>query len=166
MLDSPAPTVYRVKNGHIAFSCGACGFAKSVDVARFLDRDQEARVRIRCKCRTLEPVLLDRRVDRRKPVQAKGLYFFTPQGSNIHEGEILVKDLSHAGLGFHLPSPSNGLFGVGDMLSVQFKLFPTSSFLVKKEAVVKRINDLRVSAAFREPLKNEDDFLLKLFFYI
>jgi hypothetical protein len=166
MLGSSLPKVYHVKSGCIDFLCPACGFAKSVDVARFLDRDREARVRIRCKCRNLEPVLLDRRNDRRKPVQAKGLYFFTPRNKNIHEGEIFVKDLSHAGLGFHLPSPSNGLFGVGDMLSVQFKLFPTSSFLVKKEALVKRINDLQVSAAFREPLKNEDDFLLKLFFYI
>ena len=64
MLESTSPKVYRVKNGSIDFSCPACGFAKSVDVARFLDRDQEARVRIRCKCRSLASVLLDRRVDR------------------------------------------------------------------------------------------------------
>jgi len=27
------------------------------------------------------------------------------------------------------------------------------------------MNDLRISAAFREPLQSEGDFLLKLFFY-
>jgi len=50
-------------------------------------------------------------------------------------------------------------------LRVQFRLFPTASFLIKKEAVVRQMNHLCVNAAFREPLKGEDDFLLKLFFY-
>jgi hypothetical protein len=50
-------------------------------------------------------------------------------------------------------------------LHVQFKLFQTASFLIKKEAIVRQMDDLRVNATFREPLKTEDDFLLKLFFY-
>jgi hypothetical protein len=68
-------------------------------------------------------------------------------------------------LGFDLLSASNGAFAAGDVLRVQFKLFPTASFLIKKETVVRQMNDLRVNATFQEPLKNEDDFLLKLFFY-
>jgi hypothetical protein len=68
-------------------------------------------------------------------------------------------------LGFDLVNASNGAFGVGDVLRVQFKLFPTASFLIKKEAVIRQMNDLRINATFREPLKNDDDFLLKLFFY-
>ena len=75
------------------------------------------------------------------------------------------RDLSHAGVGFHLLSAANGAFGAGDVLRVQFKLFPNASLLVKKEAVFRQISNRRVNATFREPLKNEDDFLLKLFFY-
>jgi hypothetical protein len=165
MLDASPPKVYPVKNGCIGFICPACGFAKSVNVEGILQKSKDACVRIRCRCRKLQKVLLDRRGDRRKPVEAQGLYFFTPPGSPISEGEIFVKDLSHAGLGFKLQGDAESLFGVGDMLSVQFKLFATSGFLVKKEAIVKRISDHRINAAFREPLKNEDNFLLKLFFY-
>ena len=73
------------------------------------------------------------------------------------------RDLSHAGVGFHLLSAANGAFGAGDVLRVQFKLFPNASLLVKKEAVVRQISDRRANATFREPLKNEDDFLLKFF---
>jgi len=75
------------------------------------------------------------------------------------------RDLSHAGVGFHLLSAANGAFGARDVLRVQFKLFPNASLLVKKEAVFRQISNRRVNATFREPLKNEDDFLLKLFFY-
>ena len=157
--------VYIVKNGGIDFVCPKCAFSKLVNVERLLQRNNEVRVKIRCKCYNLQSVILDRRNNRRKPTDIQGKYFFTPSDRPITDGEISIRNLSQAGLGFDLLSASNGAFGVGDMLRVQFKLFPTASFLIKKEAVVRRMNDLRVNATFREPLKTEDDFLLKLFFY-
>jgi hypothetical protein len=108
---------------------------------------------------------LDRRNNRRKPTDIKGRYFFIPKNRPITDGEITIKNLSYDGLGFDLLSASNDAFGTGDVLHVQFKLFPTASFLIKKEAVVRQMNDLRISATFQEPLKSEDDVLLKLFFY-
>ena len=164
MLDA-SPQVYAVKNGSIDFVCPKCTFSKSVNVERFLQRNKEAQVKIRCKCYNLQSVILDRRNNRRKPTDIEGRYFFTPKDRPITDGEISIKDLSYAGLGFDLLSAANGTFGAGDVLRVQFKLFSTASFLIKKEAVVRQMNDLRISATFREPLKNEDDFLLKLFFY-
>jgi len=164
MFDA-SPQVYTVRNGNIDFVCPQCAFSKSVNVERFLLRDKGAQVKIRCKCRNLQSVLLDRRNSRRKPTDLQGRYFFTPKDRPITDGEISIKDLSYAGVGFHLPSGSNGEFWAGDVLRVQFKLFPNASFLIKKEAVIRQIKDARVNAFFREPLKNEDDFLLKLFFY-
>ena len=157
--------VYVVKNGSIAFVCPKCAFSKLVNVERFLQRNKEVQVKIRCKCYNLQTVLLDRRNNRRKPTDIQGKYFFTPKDRPITDGQISIKDLSSAGLGFDLLSASNGAFGAGDVLRVQFKLFPTASFLIKKEVVLRQMNDLRVNATFREPLKTEDDFLLKLFFY-
>jgi hypothetical protein len=157
--------VYNVRNESINFVCPKCAFSKSVNVERFLQRNKEVQVKIRCKCYSLQTVILDRRNIRRKPTDIQGKYFFLPKDRPITDGEISIKDLSYAGLGFELLSASSGAFGVGDVLRVQFKLFPTASFLIKKEAVVRRMSDLRVNATFREPLKNEDDFLLKLFFY-
>jgi hypothetical protein len=164
MFDA-SPQAYAVKNGRIDFVCPKCTFSKLVNVEGFLQRNKEVQVKIRCKCYNLQTVILDRRNNRRKPTDIQGRYFFTPKDRPITDGEISIKDLSYAGLGFHLLSASNGAFAVGDVLRVQFKLFPTASFLIKKETVVRRMNDLRVNATFREPLKNEDDFLLKLFFY-
>ena len=163
MFDA-SPQVYAVKNGSIDFVCPKCAFSKLVNVERFLQRNKEVQVKIRCKCYNLQTVILDRRNNRRKPTEIQGRYFFTPKDRPITDGEISIKDLSYAGLGFDLLSASNGAFGAGDVLRVQFKLFSTSSILIKKEAVVKQINDLRVSATFREPLKNEDDFLFEAFF--
>jgi len=157
--------VYTVKNGSIDFVCPQCAFSKLVNVERFLQRNKEVQVKIRCKCYNFQTVILDRRNDRRKPTDIQGRYFFTPKDRPITDGEISIRDLSCAGLGFDLLSASNGAFEAGDVLRVQFKLFPTASFLIKKEAVVRQMNDLRINATFREPLKNEDDFLLKLFFY-
>jgi hypothetical protein len=164
MLDA-SPHVYAVKNGSIDFVCPRCAFSKSVNVERFLQRNKEAQVKIRCKCYNLQSVILDRRNSRRKQTDIEGRYFFTPKNRATTDGEISIKDLSYAGLGFDLLSASNGSFAAGDVLHVQFKLFPTASFLIKKETVVRQMNDLRVNATFQEPLKNEDDFLLKLFFY-
>jgi hypothetical protein len=157
--------VYIVKNGSIDFVCPKCGFSKLVDVRRFLRRDEEVQVKIRCKCRNLQVVLLDRRKNRRKPTDIRGRYFFAPGNRPIIDGEIFIENLSLAGLGFNLLSGSKGAFGEGDVLRVQFKLFQNASLLVKKEAVVKQVNGLRVNATFREPLKTENDFLLRLFFY-
>jgi hypothetical protein len=164
MFDAPSQA-YAVKNGRIDFVCPKCAFSKLVNVEGFLQRNKEVQVKIRCKCYNLQTVILDRRSNRRKPTDIQGRYFFTPKDRPITDGEIFIKDLSYAGLGFDLLSSSNGAFAAGDVLRVQFKLFPTASFLIKKETVVRQMNDLRVNATFQEPLKNEDDFLLKLFFY-
>lgn len=157
--------VYNVRNESIDFVCPKCAFSKSVNVERFLQYNKEVQVKIRCKCYNLQTVILDRRNIQRKPTDIQGKYFFTPKDKPITDGEISIRDLSCAGLGFDLLSTSCGAFGAGDVLRVQFKLFPTASSLIKKEAVVRRMSDLRVNAAFREPLKDENDFLLKLFFY-
>ena len=164
MFDA-SPQVYTVRNGNIDFVCPQCAFSKSVNVERFLQRDKGVQVKIRCKCRNRQSVLLDRRHSRRKPTDLQGRYFFTPNDRPTTDGEISIKDLSYAGVGFHLLSEAKGAFVAGDVLRVQFRLFPNASLLVKKEAVVRQISDRRVNATFREPLKNEDDFLLKLFFY-
>jgi hypothetical protein len=109
--------------------------------------------------------MLERRINRRKPTDIQGRFFFTVRNRLATDGEISIKDLSRAGLRFDLLADSKAAFGTGDVLRVQFKLFQNSSLLIKKEAVVKQVNGLRVNATFREPLKTEDDFLLKLFFY-
>jgi len=164
-MPAASPNICGVRKGSIDFVCPHCAFSTSVNVERFLQRDKEIQVKIRCKCRNLQSVLLDRRNSRRKPTDLQGRYFFTLKDRPITDGEISIKDLSYAGLGFHLLSEANGAFVAGDVLRVQFRLFPNASLLVKKEAVVRQISDRRVNATFREPLKNEDDFLLKLFFY-
>jgi len=157
--------IYLVQNGSIDFVCPRCAFSKSVNVERFLHHDKEVQVKIRCKCNNLLTVVLDRRNHRRKPTAIQGRYFFIPEDRPVTDGDITIKNLSYDGLGFDLLSASNDVFGAGDVLRVQFRLFPTASSLIKKEAVVRQMNDLHISAAFREPLKNEGDFLLKLFFY-
>lgn len=157
--------VYIVTHESIDFVCPICAFSKSVNVARFLKRNQEVHVNIRCKCFRLHRVKLDRRNDWRKKTDIQGRYFFISKNKLVTDGQISITDLSYEGLGFDLLGSSNDAFGDGDVVRVQFKLFQRSSSLIKKEAVIKRINDLHVNATFREPLKNEDDIFLKLFFY-
>jgi hypothetical protein len=157
--------VYLVQDGSIDFVCPKCAFSKLVNVERLLRRNKEIQVTIRCKCHNLLTVVLDRRNNRRKPTEIQGRYFFTPKDRPITDGAITIRNLSYAGLGFDLLSASNGAFGRGDVLRVHFKLFPTANFLIKKEAIIRQMNDLRVNATFQEPLKNNNDFLLKLFFY-
>jgi len=164
MPDAP-PRIYAVKNGSVDFACPKCAFSKAVNVERYLLRNKEVQVAFRCKCRHVQKVILERRNDRRKPTDIQGRYFFTLKDRPIADGEISIKDLSYAGIGFNLLGAFNGAFGAGDVLRVQFKLFQNSNALIKKDAVIRRINDLRVSATFRVPLRNEDDLLLKLFFY-
>jgi hypothetical protein len=164
MFDA-TPRVYIVKNGRIDFVCPHCAFSKAVDVDRFLRRHKEVKVKIRCRCHSYQTAVLERRTNRRKPTDIQGRFFFTVKNRPVTDGEISIKDLSRAGLGFNLIGASKGAFGIGAVLRVQFKLFQNSSLLIKKEAIVKQVNGLRVNATFREPLKTENDFLLKLFFY-
>ena len=164
-MSEPSRHVYAVKDGNIHFLCPKCSLSKPVNVERFLKRHKEVQVDIRCRCCHVQPAILDRRRGYRKPTDIDGRYFFAPKAGPISDGDISIKDLSYVGLGFNLLSDSNAAFGAGDILRVHFKLFQNSSILIKKEAVIKQINDLRVNATFQEPLKNQDDLLLKLFFY-
>ena len=164
MLEPPRQ-VYVVKNESIEFVCPECAFSKLINVERFLQADKGNQVKIRCKCYNIHSVILDRRNGLRKLTDIQGRYFFTPQNRPITDGAISIKDLSYAGLGFNLLRASSDTLGPGDVVHVQFKIFPHASFLFKKEVVIKQMNDLRISATFQEPLKNENDLLLKLFFY-
>jgi hypothetical protein len=162
---STASQIYRVQNGSIDFVCPKCAFSKSVDVERLLQRNYEVQVKIKCRCHNLLTAVLDRRNHRRKPTDIQGKFFYTPKDRPITDGEIKIKNLSYAGLGFDLLGDSHCAFGVGNVLRVHFKLFPNANFLIKKEAIIRQMNDLRVNASFPEPLKNNSDFFLKLFFY-
>lgn len=164
-MSDASSQIYLVKNKSIVFVCSKCAFSKAVDVERFLGREKEVQVKIRCRCQTLQTAVLDRRANRRKPTDIRGRYFFTPQNRPIIDGAIAIKDLSRNGLGFSLLSASSGAFSVGDVLRLQFRLFQNARLLINKEAVVKQVSGLYVNATFRDPLKTEDDFLLKLFFY-
>jgi hypothetical protein len=157
--------VYIVKNGRFDFACLKCAFTKSVNVDRFLQSNKELLLKIKCKCGNLQSIKLDRRKDQRKPTNIQGKYFLVKKDRLISDGDISIRDMSCGGVGFELLNASNGTFATGDVLRVNFKLFQNSSPLIQKESIVKNIKDLFISATFKDPLKIENNFLLKLFFY-
>jgi hypothetical protein len=132
MPEAPSK-VYAVRNGDIDYVCPKCAFSKSVNVERFLQRDKEVQVKIRCKCYNLQSVLLDRIKNRRKPTDIQGKYFFIPKDRPIPDGEISIKDLSYAGLGSICSTRQTAPSELGRCCVCSSSFFPMQVFLSKKK---------------------------------
>ena len=138
--------------------CPRCRRAKTISVAKYLHIKHT--IRVRCTCNTIYNVHLNFRRNFRKQVRLTGTYQTVHQ-KPASRGAIIINDLSRDGLSFTV-SGSNRL-EVGHVVLLQFDLDDREKTSLRKQAVVRSVNDKVVGCEFIQdrPLEKALAFYLR-----
>ena len=137
-----------VADDHTAvLECPQCKKAKRVDVSRYKNIQQAVNIRVKCSCRHIYNVSLERRKSFRKNVNFPGTYTHVLPDYREDKGGITVKDLSRSGLKIKLNVEKE--FKPGDILFVEFQLDDKQRSLIKKDAVIKKISGSYLGLEFK-----------------
>lgn len=131
--------LFVTSNNQVAICCPKCGVSKTVDVSTI--KVASPRVKVTCKCGETFRVKIEFRKRYRKAVRLPGKYIHL---NSPKRGEMLVVDLSLAGIGFTSSAP-HGL-KEGDHLDIFFRLDNTQRSEVRLKVVVRSVNGLFVGA--------------------
>ena len=141
-----AEKVFVTEDNMAVLECPQCKKAKRVDVSRFKDTPQAAKIRVKCSCGHIYEVILERRKSFRKNVNFPGTYTHVLPDYREDKGGITVKDLSRSGVKIKLNVKKD--FKIGDILSLEFSLDDKQRSVIKKEAVIRKISDLYLGVEF------------------
>ena len=142
-----AEKVFVTEDDMAVFECPQCKKAKRVDVSRFKDTPQAAKIRVKCSCGHIYKVILERRKSFRKDVNFPGTYTYVLPDYREDKGGITVKDLSRSGVKIKLNVKKE--LKIGDILLVEFQLDDNQRSRIKKDAVIKKIFDSDIGLEFK-----------------
>lgn len=132
--------------------CPACGVAKNVSVEKLLHARHT--VKIRCRCQHVFSVLFDFRTHYRKQTSLPGTYVTTkPPGAG--GGIIHINNISRGGLGFTVSGIHQ--FETGQELLIEFQLNDRKKTQLKKQAIVKSVQQNTVGCQFSDKTVLERD---------
>lgn len=126
-----------------AITCPRCNFVKTMDASRL--RTAGNRLNVRCRCGHVFRCRVNFRHHHRKPVRLAGEYVNLKSGKR---GDMLIEDLSLAGIGFTRFSPHE--LRSGDVVEVRFRLSSKSPKEIVKRARVRFVNNSFVGVEFNE----------------
>lgn len=138
--------IFADKQGKAVFQCPECGFKTAFDASGYKEKD--SRIRVKCRCGTSVPVLVEFREFYRRAVSLQGW-------CHVHRTEALleirINDLSMSGLSFSVESPDSGepmSFKVGDAITLQFRLDRQPHDLIQRRGEVRNIRSGGIGVRF------------------
>jgi hypothetical protein len=136
-------TVFVDKENKATFTCPSCTKSRTVEVGKFLRVKASAKLKAKCPCGNSYTVVLERRKFYRKDTKLHGVFVPETTGKEI---PMTVSNLSRSGLRF-LTSQSSGL-EIGARVTVEFRLDDKRRSLIKKKAIIKKVEDRAVGSEF------------------
>lgn len=130
-----------------AIECPRCKKTKLTDVSRFKKVGRKVDIKARCPCGHVFTVTLERRRHFRKASNFPGIYKVTTAGKTPISGTMTVKDLSLLGIKMQLNVPPS--IEIGDQMLVEFRLDDARRSLIRKEVIVRSIDESVIGAEFR-----------------
>ncbi|MBW2406153.1 MAG: PilZ domain-containing protein [Deltaproteobacteria bacterium] len=130
--------------------CPKCGFAKTVNAAKF--KETQKYIKANCKCGEVFKFTLEFRKHYRKDTKLAGEYAIRQSGE---KGEIVVQNLSMGGIQFTSLRPHR-IFK-DDTLELKFKLDNPARTEIRRFAKVMWVRDRDVGAEYIEPKSFERD---------
>lgn len=124
--------------------CPQCGFARQVDVTRFLPQNKQ--VKVRCPCGHSFRVSLEIRRTYRKSVFLFGEYRKKTDDASSPYRQMIVQDISLGGCRFQTPL-AHGL-KIGDLVHLEFPLTDERKSIVKAVGEVRRVEGKSVGVTF------------------
>jgi len=143
-----------------SFVCPKCKKSKTINVKKYKKTKKKVKVNCKCPCGNSFEALLERRSYHRKEITLPGIYSRSLEANGIEKGNIVIMDLSRAGLKFK--SHVKAEFRIGDRLSIDFHLNDKEKSFIKREAVIRNIShDSLIGAQF-----DSSDFYGKIGAYL
>ena len=143
--------VYVDYTNQIKIICPKCRLETNKNVFKF--KDTHKGLKAKCKCGEVFRFSLDFRKYFRKNVRLSGEYFVQEKDE---KGEILIEDISMAGINFATLKPHN--FYKNDTVELEFTLDNPMKTKVQKLAKIIWITDHAVGARFKDPKSLDRDF--------
>jgi len=121
-------------------TCLRCGKTKEIDVTHM--KNVHLPRKVHCSCNATFRIVFERRRYSRKGVQLFGKYW------NSHSSEsdaVVIRDISHSGIGFHVPSKYlkdvDVIEGMrpGDCLHVEFRLQGPSNPTISGSIIIRNV---------------------------
>ena len=132
-------TIYANANEQATLVCEQCGKTKAIDVAPF--KDVRKPLKVKCGCGHVFWISIEVRKFYRKTTKLAGEYSIGGR-----KASMVVENLSKTGLGFR--TQTQHALRVNDMIRVSFRLDNPRHSDISKMAVVKRVGNDVVGAAF------------------
>ena len=144
------------------FICPQCEKPRRADVSKFANLDQAVRINVKCPCGHRYQVDLERRRHLRKAVNFPGVVFRMLDSKRSGRRGMAVKNLSRTGLKLHINRTHD--FATDDTLWVEFRLDDDPRSIIRREAVVRRVQGQDLNASFT-PVDSRDPGEQALGFY-
>jgi len=138
---APQKVFVRADNSTVV-KCPFCSHARTVSVEKF--KDKKKIIKIKCSCRKSYLVSLELRKMYRKSTNLKGSFINCSLNNEI--GMMIVKDVSMGGIGFEVVGGNR--IEKEHELEVTFTLDDTHSSVIKKQVVVRIVNNNYVGCEF------------------
>ena len=134
--------------------CPSCGKFKTVDVAKYVNRAEPVKIKVRCSCGHEFSIFLERRQQFRKETSIDGFYTCSSRHTAPYTGHIsgkmTVVDISRTGLRLKLNTMPR--FTVGDRLQIEFQLNDPHASVIRKEVIVRHLKGYFVGTEYTSPL--------------
>jgi PilZ domain len=147
---SSAIILYPAPEGIVTISCPKCSFTRRVE-AKSIKRASEG-FSIRCRCGDIFKARVEFRKHYRKMVKLIGIFLNLRSG---RQGQMVVEDLSIAGVGFRTSGRHDLL--TGDSLEVTFNLDDRKNSKISLCVEVKRIQDQLVGTEIKQESRGSRD---------
>ncbi|MFC1843394.1 PilZ domain-containing protein [Thermodesulfobacteriota bacterium] len=134
--------VFVKEDGTTVVKCPSCYHARTVSVEKF--KEKKKIIKIKCSCKKSYFVSLELRKMYRKSTNLKGSYLNCSLDNEI--GMMIVKDVSMGGIGFE--AVGGNRIEKDHELEVTFTLDDTHSSVIKKNVVVRIVNNNYVGCEF------------------
>lgn len=128
-----------ILNNKATFVCPKCDNVKTIDAEPYAKAESEVQVNFTCPCGHSFEAIMERRNYLRKDITLPGIYCRFSNGKEIEKGQMVVMDLSRAGLKFkpHVQAA----FQIGDQIQIAFTLNDYQKTLIEKTATIMNINE-------------------------
>ena len=142
--------VYVDYTNQIKIICPKCGLEKNINVFKF--KDTHKRLKANCKCGEVFRLTLDFRKYFRKNIRLAGEYYIPGKDE---KGEILIEEISLAGINFTTLKPHN--FIKNDTVELKLALDDQMRTEIHSPVKIKWIIDHNIGGQFEDPKSLEKD---------
>jgi len=133
--------IFITKDGRASVTCPKCYKTKLLDVSKYNYLKKEVKLKCRCACKHVFPVILERRKHIRKPVSLDGS---VKLGNITHP--IKVVDITRSGLQFNTRQVLD--FTLQSHIVINFTLNDAGRSKVSREVIIKKINKAEIGVEF------------------